>query len=306
MDMDFKKSSRIGFIGLGAMGAGMAQCLLNQGYAVDVYELRADVMQEFKDAGAIAHLTARDLGAHVDLVFLSLPDGAAVESALFGANGLSEGLRPGTCVVDTSTISTQAAQHIGQRLATQGVAFMDAPVSGGQQGAASGTLTCMVGGSVDSFEKCKGALSAFCSSITHVGNIGAGQTVKACNQVAVAGAMLGVSDAIALAKSQGVDLNVMRGVLLGGAARSFSMEKHAPRIIEQNFAPGFRARLMRKDLRLALETANASNTPLSTAAVAEALLDAMCESGNGDLDWSAVAVEAQRRAPSQCKSASGL
>ena len=164
----------------------------------------------------------------------------------------------------------------------------------------------MVGGSVDSFEKCKGALSAFCSSITHVGNIGAGQTVKACNQVAVAGAMLGVSDAIALAKSQGVDLNVMRGVLLGGAARSFSMEKHAPRIIEQNFAPGFRARLMRKDLRLALETANASNTPLSTAAVAEALLDAMCESGNGDLDWSAVAVEAQRRAPSQCKSASGL
>src|SRR5690606_11435150 len=126
------------------------------------------------------------------------------------------------------------------------------------------------------------------------GGPGAGQTVKACNQVAVAGAMLGLADALALARAQGVDLALMRDVLMQGSARSFPLEKHAPRIIQEEFAPGFRARLMRKDLRLALETARSMNIPLSSTPVAEQQLDALCEQGDGDLDWCAIARDKQQ------------
>lgn len=137
-------------------------------------------------------------------------------------------------------------------------------------------------------------MSAFCKSITNVGVLGAGQTVKACNQVAVASALLGVADALTLARAQGVDPALMREVLLGGSARSFSLEKHAPRIVEGLFSPGFRAQLMLKDTRLALDTAHAGSAVLPATALAEQLLNALCEGGRGDWDWCALALQVQK------------
>lgn len=286
-----KADAQVGVIGLGSMGAGIARCLLRDGWNVHIYARKPEVAAAFAEAGAMGHTSSESLGRACDVVVLSLPDAAAVESVLFGPNGLMEGMKSGSCVIDTSTIAANSAQEFAERLATQQIRFLDAPVSGGQAGAEAGTLAAMVGGAVEDVDACRDLLTAFCQTLTHVGAVGAGQTVKACNQVAVAGAMLGLADALALARAQGVDPTIMREVLLQGSARSFPMEKHAPRIIEQSFDPGFRARLMRKDLRLALETAKASGAALAGAPVVEALLDRMCEHGRGDWDWCGVAME---------------
>jgi 2-hydroxy-3-oxopropionate reductase len=290
----FGAQTAIGFIGLGSMGAGMAHCLLRKGYPLRIYARTAQVEAPFLAAGASSAPSPVALGAHSELVFLSLPDAAAVEQVLFGSDGLASGLKPGSVVVDTSTIAATSARAFGQRLREQGIELVDAPVSGGQQGAESGTLGCMAGGPAEVVAACREVMTAFCKTVTHVGELGAGQTVKACNQVAVAGALLGVADALALARSQGVDPAVVQQVLMGGAARSFSLEKHAPRIIAGEFEPGFRARLMRKDLRIALETARTVGATLPTAAVAEQLLDAFCEDGHGDWDWCGVALQVQK------------
>lgn len=291
----FGPHSGIGFIGLGVMGGGMANCLLRKGYRLQVFARNPQAARAFVAAGAQAAPSAAALARQCQLVFLSLSDTAAVEAVLFGPDGLAAGLQPGSCVVDTSTIAAASARDFAKRLEQRGVWLLDAPVSGGQQGAEAGTLGCMVGGAAEAVSACREVMGAFCKTITHVGESGAGQTVKACNQVAVAGALLGVADAIALARTQGVDPALMREVLLGGTARSFSLEKHGPRIIEGSFKPGFRARLMRKDLRLALDTARAANAVLPTATLAEQLLDALCEGGRAEWDWSAVALEVQQR-----------
>ena len=286
---------RVGLIGLGAMGAGMGHCLFAKGHALAVFGRQAAATDPFVRAGAVAAPSAAVLGRQCDLVFLSLPDASAVEAVLFGPDGLAQGMKPGSTVVDTSTIAATQARSIGERLAQQGVTFLDAPVSGGQAGAQAGTLSCMIGGPAAAVDAVRDVMGAFCKTITHVGVLGAGQTVKACNQVATAGAMLGVADALALARAQGVDPAVVREVLLGGAARSFALEKHAPRIAAGEFKPGFRARLMRKDLRLALDTARATQAVLPGAQVVEELLDALCEGGRADWDWCAVALEVQKR-----------
>jgi 2-hydroxy-3-oxopropionate reductase len=290
----FTRDSRVGFIGLGSMGGGMARCLLRDGYRLKVFARRSDTVRGMVEAGAEAARFAAEVGRDCPLVFLSLPDAAAVEDVLFASDGLADALAPGSCVVDTSTIAADSSRDMGERLQQRGVWLLDAPVSGGQQGAQAGTLACMVGGEPEVLAACREAMSTFCKTISHVGALGSGQTVKACNQVAVAGVMLGVAEAIALARSQGVDPVLMREVLLGGAARSFVLEKHAPRIVEGHFTPGFRAHLMRKDLRLALETGRARQAVLPTTSLAEQLLDALCGGGRGDWDWCAVALQVQQ------------
>ncbi|QJW84256.1 NAD(P)-dependent oxidoreductase [Ramlibacter terrae] len=292
----FGKDSRIGFIGLGVMGGGMAHNLLRKGHELHVYARRAEACDAFVQAGAQREATPADVGRASELVILCLSDDDAVEAVLFGPDGLASGLSAGACVIDTSTISASSARIFGKRLAEAGVTLLDAPVSGGQQGAEAGTLAAMVGGPAEQVEACREVMSAFCKGITHVGELGAGQTVKACNQVAVAGALLGVADAFALALAQGVDAKVMRDVLLGGTARSFALEKHGQRVLDGDFQPGFRARLMRKDLRIALQTGRDAGARLSGAAAAERLLDALCEGGRADWDWSAMALQAQAEA----------
>lgn len=291
----FGKDETVGFIGLGVMGQGMAQCLVRAGWKLQVFARRDDAARPLVQAGAQRAATPAELGRACRLVFLCLSDDAAVEDVLFGAQGLAQSLAAGSCVVDTSTIAADSARAFAQRLAPRGVDFLDAPISGGQQGAESGTLACMVGGPAEALAACREAMQAFCKTITHVGATGAGQTVKACNQVAIAGALLGVADAIALARSQGVDPRVMREVLLGGTARSLVLERHGQRIIEGDYVPGFRARLMRKDLRIALRTAAAGGAQLQAAPLAQQLLDELCESGQGEEDWAAMGRLAQEK-----------
>lgn len=291
----FGPGTHVGFIGLGVMGGGMARCLLRQGHPLTVYARQPQAAQALVPLGARAAPSAADLGGECALVFLSLPDTVAVESVLFGPLGLAQGLAQGSCVVDTSTIAATAAVDFGHRLQRSGIWLLDAPVSGGQQGAEAGTLSCMVGAAEVAYSACREVMTAFCKTLTHVGAVGAGQTVKACNQIAVAGALLGVAEAMALARKQGVDLAVMREVLLGGAARSFALEKHGQRIIDGSYTPGFRATLMRKDLRLALHAGRTSGAALPMTATAEQLLDELCGGGRADWDWCALALQVQQR-----------
>ena len=291
----FGTHTRIGFIGLGIMGAGMARCLLRAGFPLHVHARRAQVAEAFANEGAQVAPNAAALGRACELVFLCLSDDAAVEEVLFCADGLAQGLAAGSCVVDTSTIAAASVRRFGERLAAQGVALLDAPLSGGQQGAEAGTLNTMVGGDARWVAACRPVLAAFCRTITHVGALGAGQTVKSCNQVAVAGALLGVADAIALARSQGVDPGVMREVLLAGTARSFVLEKHGQRVVTGDYQPGFRATLMRKDLRIALRTAQDAGAFLAGAPVAEGLLDEAVQAGDGDLDWAVLGRRVQEK-----------
>jgi 2-hydroxy-3-oxopropionate reductase len=284
----FGKATPVGFIGLGVMGRGMAHCLLRQGYALHVFARSDDAAQPLVAAGAKRAASIAALGSQCRLVFLCVSDDAAVEEVLFGRDGLAPGLAAGSIVVDTSTVAAGTVRRLAQRLAAQQVTLLDAPISGGQQGAEAGTLATMIGGPTAAVAAVREVMAAFCKSITHVGEVGAGQTVKACNQVAVAGAMLGVADAIALARSQGVDPTVMREVLMASSARSFVLEKHGQRIIEREFRPGFRARLMRKDLRIALATAQAAGAALQAAPVAERLVGELCDRGDGEMDWAAV------------------
>lgn len=286
----FGPGDAIGFIGLGVMGGGMARCLLRAGHALHVQARRDEAALPLVEAGAVRVGTPAALGRSCRLVFLCLSDDAAVEQVLFGPEGLAQGLAEGSVVVDTSTIAPASARAFGERLRQRGVHLLDAPLSGGQQGAESGTLNCMIGGPAEAVEACRAVMGSFCKTLTHVGNLGAGQTVKACNQVAVAGAMLGVADALALASANGVDPMVMREVLLGGTAKTVPLERHALKIIAGDFKPGFRVALMRKDLRIAL-----SGAALPGAAVAEKLLDELVESGRGDLDWAALAQRVQEK-----------
>lgn len=291
----FGKGDPIGFIGLGVMGSGMTQCLLRAGFPVHVYARRDDAARPLVAAGAQRAASPADVGKACRLVFLCVSDDAAVEQVLFGDGGLAQSLAAGSIVVDTSTIAATSARAFAQRLGERGIAFLDAPISGGQQGAEGGTLASMVGGPTEAVEACRPVMAAFCKVVTHVGAVGAGQTVKACNQVAVAGAMLGVADAIALAQSQGVDPRVMREVLLGSTGRSFALEKHGQRVIDGDFVPGFRARLMRKDLRIALATAQAGGAQLQGAVLAEQLVGELCDGGRAEMDWNAVGLLVQEK-----------
>lgn len=290
----FGKDTSIGFIGLGAMGMPMAGWLRQRGWSLQVYARRDDPAHRLVSAGAKRAQSPRALGSASGLVLLCLSDDEAVEQVLFGPEGVEQGIARGSVIVDMSTIGAHSARRFAKRLEGRGVAFLDAPVSGGQMGAVAGTLACMIGGHEPAVEAVREVLSAFCRSVTHVGDVGAGQIVKACNQVAAACALLGVADAIALARSQGVDPEVMRQVLLSGTARSFVLEKDGQRIIEGSFQPGFRAQLMRKDLRLALEAVRGHAELLATP-LAESLLNELCEAGGAEMDWSAVGSFAQRR-----------
>ena len=277
-------STRLGFAGLGVMGAGMARRLRSRGFPLTVHNRDQAKAEPLRAAGASVGSLA-DVGRDCRVVLLCLSDTAACETVLFGPDGLAGSLQPGACVIDCSTISADGARTFARRLAEQGVAYLDAPVSGGQQGAEEGTLVCMVGGDAQVFEACAPVFAAISARAVHMGQAGNGQVTKACNQVAVAAAMLGVAESMALARRNGVDPAQVREVLLGGAAKSVAMERFAPRILAGSHAPGFRAVLMRKDLRLALDNGRSGGSFMPVAALASQLLDVVVNQGRGDLDW---------------------
>ncbi len=255
-------SERVGFIGLGIMGRGMAHNLLKAGFAVRVWNRTAARMEPLIAAGAAAASSPADVAAQTDIIFICVSDTPDVEAVALGANGVLHGARPGSLVIDTSTISPQAARAIAARLAERGVHLLDAPVSGGSEGAARGTLSVMVGGSAEQVARARPYLEAVGQTITHVGGQGAGQMVKLVNQILVVGNMLAISEALVFASAGGLDLERALAAVSGGAAGSWMLSNRGPQVLNDDWRPGFTIDLQQKDLRLVHETAEALGVPL--------------------------------------------
>ena len=279
---------RIGFIGLGVMGKAMAHNILKAGFGLTVHNRSRPKVDELVAAGAKAGGLAAGVAREAEIVFLCMPDTPDVEVVLFGEEGVALGAAPGTVVVDCSTISATATVEFAKRLAERGIDLVDSPVSGGPQGALAGTLSCMIGGETAAVERAMPALRAIGQKFVHLGPAGSGQLVKACNQLVVAVTMMGVSEAVALCKKLGIDPHKMREALLGGAAKSFVLENHGRRLLEETLAPGFRSELMLKDMKLATQAGRDAGAFMPASALAANMLAALCAGGRGHMDNAAL------------------
>ncbi|MBS1817474.1 MAG: 2-hydroxy-3-oxopropionate reductase [Acidobacteria bacterium] len=283
---------RIGFIGLGVMGKPMARHLLAKGYTVVAYNRSRPAVDELVAAGAIGASSPADVARQATVVITMVPDTPDVEAVLVGDNGVLSTLGPGSVVIDMSSISPVATKRLAGLVAEKGSAMLDAPVSGGEIGAINATLSIMVGGDPAALARVRPVLECMGNPerIVHVGpEPGAGQICKICNQVAIGGALAGVSEAFALARKSGVDPARVRDALLGGFAASRVLEVHGERMLKRNYVPGFRSRLYQKDLRLAAEAAGASGVAMPATAVVGQMLNALIASGGAELDYSALA-----------------
>lgn len=281
-------SLRIGFVGLGIMGKPMAKNLLKAGHALVVYDVLAAPMDELAAAGAERGASAKDVAARSAMVITMLPDGPEVEQAVLGAGGVLEGAKPGTLVIDMSSISPIVAQKVGAACAAAKVDFLDAPVSGGEPGAINATLAIMVGGRPDVFEKAVPVLKTLGSSVTLTGPVGAGNVTKLANQIMVACNIAAMGEALTLATKAGLDPEVVFNAVKGGLAGSNVLNAKAPMVIGRNFKPGFRIRLHQKDLRNALQAAEAFKVALPQTAAVQQMLVALMNDGQGDSDHSAI------------------
>lgn len=270
---------RVGFVGLGIMGRPMAKNLLKAGFQVTAYNRSPGPREELAEAGADIATTPREAAEGADAVITNVTDSPDVEHVILGPDGIVEGAAPGTIVIDMSTISPAVTRRIGAALAERGVKMLDAPVSGGDQGAIAGTLAIMVGGDAEDVATVRPLLEAMGKRITHCGPLGAGQTVKLCNQVAITGALLGVCEALTFARKNGVDPAVMVEAISAGAAGSWQLSNLAPKMIAGDFAPGFKVGLMRKDLRLALENAQQEDMALPGLALVAQLFGGVAAAG---------------------------
>lgn len=260
----------VGFIGLGIMGQGMAHNLLNAGHDLVVYNRTAAKATPLVDAGAVLAGSPLELAGQCDTVMVCVSDTPDVEELLFGTGGFAEGLRAGSTVVDCSTVSPEATRAWAAQLAEQDVAFVDAPVSGGSEGAANGTLSIMVGGSDETVATVRPFLDAIGGSITHLGPVGAGQTCKLVNQILVVVTMLGVSEALVFAKAGGIDLDRTLEAVTGGAAGSWMLSNRGPQVVDRDWRPGFTIDLQQKDLRLVQEAADAMGVPVLATGIGRA------------------------------------
>ena len=276
---------RIGFIGLGIMGRPMAANLIKAGWTPTVWNRSQPGIDACVELGATAAPSPKAVAEQSDILITIVTDSADVREVLLdGPDPAADGLAAGSVVIDMSTISPSVTRDIAAELSACGVQMLDAPVSGGDSGAKAGTLSIMVGGDVAALDRCRPVLEAMGKTITHCGPSGAGQSVKLCNQVAIAGALLGVCEALALAQKSGVDPGTMIEAISGGAAGSWQLSNLAPKIVDRDFAPGFMIRLMQKDLRLALEAAADTRQPLPNAAIVHQLfhqLEAQDRGGEG-------------------------
>jgi 3-hydroxyisobutyrate dehydrogenase len=254
--------ARVGFIGLGIMGRGMAANLLKAGFTVTVWNRTITRMHELVAQGAHAGANPADVAARSDIIVTCVSDTPDVEAVILGESGVIHGIQPGALVVDCSTISPQATQEIAAQLAQCGAFMLDAPVSGGSEGAARGTLSIMVGGEAEQFARALPVFQAMGKTITHVGGAGAGQTVKLVNQVLVVGNCLAMCEALMLAQAGGVDLQKTFDAISQGAAGSWMFTNRAPQIIRRDWRPGFTVDLQQKDLRLVLDAADEFGVPL--------------------------------------------
>ena len=281
---------RIGFIGLGIMGKPMARNLIKAGYALVVNNRSQGPVEEIAAEGASPASSAREVAERSDVVITMLPDSPDVERVVLGPDGVIEGLRPAMLYIDMSSIAPATTRKIYEALKAKGVESLDAPVSGGELGAKQGALSIMVGGKEEVFKRALPLFQVMGKNIVLIGGPGAGQVTKACNQVVVALNIQAISEALTLARKAGVDPANVRKALLGGFAQSRILEVHGERILDRNFQPGFKIRLHRKDLAIALQTGRELSVPLlATAQVAE-LMNALLATDRGDLDHSALAL----------------
>jgi len=285
---------RVGFIGLGIMGRPMAQNLIKAGYPLAVHARRPDMMQPLVNEGATACENAQKVAAQSDITFTMVSDTPDVEQVILGEQGVIHGAQAGSVIVDMSTISPSATRRMAELLAKKGIHMLDAPVSGGEQGAIDGTLSIMIGGKEETFQRVLPLFEVLGKNIVHVGEHGAGQVTKACNQIVIAQTLVAVSEAFILARVSGADPAKVRAALLGGFAGSRVLETHGQRILDHNFKPGFKARLHQKDMRISMEAAHEMGIALPGAALASQHLNALIGEGLGEEDSSALATILER------------
>jgi len=280
--------SDIGFIGLGIMGNPMCRNLITAGHKLVVYGRESEPVQRLVELGAIRGGSLRSVAEKSDIIVTMLPDGPEVELVILGPNGILEGLKSGSTVIDMSSVNPLVAQKIGAACAVKGIRFLDAPVSGGEPKAVDGTLAIMVGGEADVFREMEPILRVMGSSVTLTGPIGAGNFTKLANQIIVACNIAAMGEAFVLATRAGLDPEVVFDAVKGGLAGSTVLQAKAPMVIGRNFKPGFRIRLHQKDLRNALLAAESLKVSLPLTSAVQQMLIALMNKGKGDLDHSAI------------------
>ena len=280
---------RVGFVGLGTMGGAMAANVARAGFEVTAWNRTQGRASELAELRVVLADSPAAVASASDVIVTIVSDTPDVEAVLFGPEGVAAGAASGALVVDMSTISPSATRDFAARLAEQGVAMLDAPVSGGSEGAKKGTLTIFVGGDASDLERARPALEAMGTTITLVGPIGSGQAVKAVNQVILAGTYLGVAEGIVLAIKAGLDVEQVVGALSGGAAQSWVLANRSGRMLENDYPLGFKVALHRKDLGIALQLARETGTALPISALCEQIEAGLIGKGHANDDMSAVA-----------------
>ena len=281
-------ADRTGFIGLGIMGKPMARNLLKAGSSLTVYDIVAEAMEALVADGARGAASSKEVAANTDRIITMLPDSADSEEAILGPDGVLEGARASSIVIDMSSIAPLVSQRIAARCAKQGVELLDAPVSGGEAGAISATLAIMVGGKQEVFDRCYDLLKTMGSNVVLTGDVGAGGVTKLANQIIVAANIEALSEALVLAQKAGVAPEKVFNAIRGGLAGSAVMEAKGPMMLDRDFQAGFRIRLHQKDLRNVLQTAQELNVPLPVTALVQQMLGALVNKGEAEADHSAI------------------
>jgi 2-hydroxy-3-oxopropionate reductase len=280
--------AKIGYIGLGIMGASIARNLMKAGHHLVVHNRSQKIVQELVSEGATAAHSPKEVAVQVEFVFTNLPDSPDVEKVVLGQNGIIEGAHEGLIYIDNSTIKPETARMIAEKLSAVGVAALDAAVSGGDVGAKNGTLTIMVGGPQEAFDKAVPLFEAIGKAWVLVGDSGAGQIAKVCNQIIVGAQMAALAEALITAQKAGVDPSRVVDAIKGGAAQMWTLDVKPPRLFAGNRAPGFKAHMQHKDLGICLDTGRAYGIPMPLTAAIQQLYTAMLEQGQRDLDNSAL------------------
>ncbi len=282
------RGAAVGFIGLGVMGAAMARNLIKAGFKLTVHNRSRGKVGELVRDGATDGGSPAGVARASEVVLLCVPDTPDVEHVLFGTDGVADGVRQDAVVIDFSTISPAAAVEFAGKLKARGAHMLDSPVSGGPKGAIDGALSCMIGGEPAIVARCMPVFEAVGKTFTHIGAAGAGQACKACNQLVLTGTLMAVAEAFVLAKKMGINAYKVREALLGGSAQSFVLANHGKRLLDGSLAPGFRARLLLKDLQLAQAAGRDVGAFMPSTTLGAQLLGALCSTGREGLDSAAL------------------
>ncbi len=280
--------AKVGYIGLGIMGASIARNLMKGGHTLVVHNRSRAIVDQLVNEGATAASSPQEVAAQVEFVFTNLPDSPDVEQVVLGENGILAGAHEGLVFIDNSTIKPETARMLAEKLAEAGVQALDAPVSGGDVGARNGTLTIMVGGEQSAFDRAAPIFVAMGKAYVLVGDSGAGQIAKVCNQIIVGAQMVALAEALITAQKAGVDPAWMVDAIKGGAAQMWTLDVKPPRLFAGNRSPGFKAYMQHKDHGIILDTARTYGIPVPMSALVMQLYTAMLEQGNRELDNSAI------------------